>query len=839
MAGRKILKIHQDMVSPIIADFGGAVVKMIGDSVMAYFLKPEDAFKSAIKIQQKIQSFNNNEKDQMHIRLCIHYGDGIEDDGDIFGDVVNMAAKFLPLAGSDEIIISHELQKKIRKNPHISFNQFEIPDSDKILHGMKLFKVVWDDQIEFDPTMKTLIHLRPLWILGKKNFESLWDEVISNRDRFWSSRTVEKEHIDKEKTVSLIVKESSTTIDIASSIINFLQINMGKDASVYVPIQIIIDKGAYIRAGKLFVEGISVNWKELEPGEVYASKSVFDELHGKNCRNIILDQSKPASGNFYKISENEKKDRKDLFFRYQNALVQGEYSPCFYCSSRSHHATACPSKMMSNLTRYTEKLGYMNIVNMNELFFHYLEDSRSINDIPWTIKDNDPVFYAHNSFYELKSIFQLRLLMVLWNNKQDNWNRLRENDRLRDKGGHLWLGLDCIRVGNHAKAESIIEEEIIKKNKDYRVFCLAALLFIERNNYGQAILELKRSFDLAEKTPEKIYILFLLFRTYYFLNYTAKAREMLERITRLNPYCTEAVYQKIVLAINTGNKTDSLDNLVNLVKKNRDYYVIALIDPELSRFNRKISTRFEGLFLEARENAKKIIPAAEEKLDSIEKIIGEDNEEINVAREQLLKMDDLLKTDSYFGYLDSIHYSENILKLGNRIIQGCSLNLFRMEKDIRQRVERCNKYLAPLPYKFMTQPLFTELEIIQSRTDAIERKKMQENMVGYKNIVGAMTSLTKELSAIEKRVKRVDTFSEILTFALNFLKKNLFFQSANLGISFILLPVVIHYFNFIIPDLDLVTHGIWPFQKVLIIFGGISGVIMSYLTSQNKTSKQP
>ena len=182
MAGRKILKIHQDMVSPIIADFGGAVVKMIGDSVMAYFLKPEDAFQSAIKIQQKIQSFNNNEMDQMHIRLCIHYGDGIEDDGDIFGDVVNMAAKFLPLAGSDEIIISHELQKKIKENPHISFNQFEIPDSDKILHGMKLFKVVWDDQIELDPTMKTLIHLRPLWILGKKNFESLWDEMISNRD---------------------------------------------------------------------------------------------------------------------------------------------------------------------------------------------------------------------------------------------------------------------------------------------------------------------------------------------------------------------------------------------------------------------------------------------------------------------------------------------------------------------------------------------------------------------------------------------------------------------------------------------------------------------------------
>ena len=60
--GRKMLKTHQNLASPIINEFGGTVVKMLGDSVMAYFLDPEDALKSAIKIQQKCILLQNGEE---------------------------------------------------------------------------------------------------------------------------------------------------------------------------------------------------------------------------------------------------------------------------------------------------------------------------------------------------------------------------------------------------------------------------------------------------------------------------------------------------------------------------------------------------------------------------------------------------------------------------------------------------------------------------------------------------------------------------------------------------------------------------------------------------------
>ena len=53
MDGRRMLQQHQDIASSAISEYGGTLVKNLGDSAMAYFLSPEEALKSAIKIQQK------------------------------------------------------------------------------------------------------------------------------------------------------------------------------------------------------------------------------------------------------------------------------------------------------------------------------------------------------------------------------------------------------------------------------------------------------------------------------------------------------------------------------------------------------------------------------------------------------------------------------------------------------------------------------------------------------------------------------------------------------------------------------------------------------------------
>ena len=116
VVGRQMLQLHQDMASGCIVEHGGVLVKILGDSVMAYFLDPKEALKSAIRIQQRIEIHNRktDPQDRIHIKIGIHFGDGIVEHSDIFGDVVNTAAKLTSLVDRDQIFISQEVYELVQ-----------------------------------------------------------------------------------------------------------------------------------------------------------------------------------------------------------------------------------------------------------------------------------------------------------------------------------------------------------------------------------------------------------------------------------------------------------------------------------------------------------------------------------------------------------------------------------------------------------------------------------------------------------------------------------------------------------------------------------------------------
>lgn len=843
IAGRKMLRVHQDLASPIISSFGGTVVKMIGDSVLAYFLNPDEALKAAIKLQQKFQSHNNGkmEKDQIHIRICVHYGDGILDEGDIFGDVVNMAAKFLPHAQGDQILISKQLHSNLKDPSLTSFENFEFNDCNNILNGMKLFKVAWDQILRLDPTTKTLIHFKPAWGLCRNDFPGIWNRMINLSHTLFPENLIDKMQVDQDRSVNVIVKENSMAIAIAKKALDYLRKNMGHDGMLYVPVQIVIDSGPYLVGDQISSTGLLVSWQDIEPGDIHISNRIagLTDMDTKSGESGLIPVG--AGNRFFKLTDNISNNTDNfLAFKYQNALIQGENNPCFYCGSRQHTTSGCPSKMITELTRFTEKIGYKSLPEINNMFFNYLHTIRLNNnttDISGNINTKGPAQIAHNAFYELKGVFQLRLLRAVWSLRGDSWNMIWDTGEDNEKGGILWIGLDCIRVSNFDQAESIIRNELLNNNSDYRLLILAALLFIENNNLQHALSYLKKALEEAKRTPQKIYILFLLSRTYYLSDDPVKAREMLRRILRLSPYCTEATYQEIIFKLQHGNRSLALDQLVKLIKKNKDYYVISLIDPELAPYSNKIYPRLEKLLVEAKEKANSLIPELKKEVESQEKVMGKDTKEIREARTTLNRIDELLKTDSYFGYLDIIHFGENINRLGQKIIEEREKALFKKQKAVRQRILSCHNYLDLLPYPFLAASVTQQLKVVEAKFNTTSEKIKLEGIGEYKLLLNELDIYLSEIDLIEIKIKRVDTLEQFMAFAASFLKKNVIFQSINLILSLILLPIMIHYLSFLWPDLNLSAEGIWHYQKILIMLGGISGIILATIASQNSTIK--
>ena len=95
------LKGHRrELVDPKIAQHHGRIVKTTGDGLLAEFASVVDAVRCAVDIQRSMAERNTSVPDDQSIayRIGINVGDIIVDEGDIFGDGVNVAARLEALA---------------------------------------------------------------------------------------------------------------------------------------------------------------------------------------------------------------------------------------------------------------------------------------------------------------------------------------------------------------------------------------------------------------------------------------------------------------------------------------------------------------------------------------------------------------------------------------------------------------------------------------------------------------------------------------------------------------------------------------------------------------------
>ena len=117
---RGILK---DVVEPTLARHRGRVVKLMGDGVLAEFASAVDAVVAAVEIQEAIpeRSAHLAEDRRMALRVGVNLGDVVVDDGDIFGDGVNIAARLQEVAASGGVAISDDVYRQLRGKIDLPF----------------------------------------------------------------------------------------------------------------------------------------------------------------------------------------------------------------------------------------------------------------------------------------------------------------------------------------------------------------------------------------------------------------------------------------------------------------------------------------------------------------------------------------------------------------------------------------------------------------------------------------------------------------------------------------------------------------------------------------------
>jgi adenylate cyclase len=107
---------RHELIDPKIAEHRGRIVKTTGDGALIEFASAVDAVRCAMEIQRAMAERNAAipEDQRIEFRIGINVGDIIIDEGDIYGDGVNIAARVQALASPGAICLSDNTYQQIK-----------------------------------------------------------------------------------------------------------------------------------------------------------------------------------------------------------------------------------------------------------------------------------------------------------------------------------------------------------------------------------------------------------------------------------------------------------------------------------------------------------------------------------------------------------------------------------------------------------------------------------------------------------------------------------------------------------------------------------------------------
>ncbi|MGI9524453.1 MAG: adenylate/guanylate cyclase domain-containing protein [Hyphomicrobiaceae bacterium] len=115
--------VKKELVDPALKRHRGRIVKLMGDGLLAEFPSVVDAVAAAVKIQEGAVEFSSQFPDDRKIllRIGVNLGDVVVEDGDIFGDGVNIAARLQEISEPGGVAVSASVHRELRGKLDLSF----------------------------------------------------------------------------------------------------------------------------------------------------------------------------------------------------------------------------------------------------------------------------------------------------------------------------------------------------------------------------------------------------------------------------------------------------------------------------------------------------------------------------------------------------------------------------------------------------------------------------------------------------------------------------------------------------------------------------------------------
>jgi adenylate cyclase len=226
-AALRLRREHQTLLRPLFRSYGGREVKTLGDGFLVEFASAVDSVRCAVEIQRRLAQRNAlaASADRIVLRIGIHAGDVVEEDGDIVGDAVNVASRIEPLAEPGGISVSATVYEQVRNKLPLQLERMGPRKLKNVEEAVEIYRVALGDAraLPRSSVGRTEPNLR-LAVLPLANLsadaadgffaDGLTDELISRTAQVPGLRVIARTSVQQYKGSRKPIREIGQELDV-------------------------------------------------------------------------------------------------------------------------------------------------------------------------------------------------------------------------------------------------------------------------------------------------------------------------------------------------------------------------------------------------------------------------------------------------------------------------------------------------------------------------------------------------------------------------------------------------------------------------------------------------
>ena len=140
----RLRALRRELLDPKIAECRGRLVRTTGDGLLIEFGSVVDALRCAVEVQREMTGRNTGvpPDSRIEFRIGINVGDIVVEDGDIFGDGVNVAARLEALAEPGGICVAARVQEDAAGKLDLAFEDIGEQQLKNIARPVRAYRVI-------------------------------------------------------------------------------------------------------------------------------------------------------------------------------------------------------------------------------------------------------------------------------------------------------------------------------------------------------------------------------------------------------------------------------------------------------------------------------------------------------------------------------------------------------------------------------------------------------------------------------------------------------------------------------------------------------------------------